>query len=316
MNEIPLIPLIANIQRFSIDDGPGIRTVVFLKGCPLRCPWCHNPEMQSPEVEIYYHELKCTRCGICAETCKQGAIISPGPNGEPPIRVREKCVKCLMCVNACPNQALTFVGQNMTMDEIIQEALSDTPFFKNSGGGVTISGGEALLFPEYVCKLAECLKKEDCHIAIETSGFGKWDDLERLCNYIDLFLYDLKHIDDVVHKKVIGVSNKLILGNLEKLIARDKSIRIRIPIIPGFNMDKAVINKIGDFLVSLGADAIEAVDLLPFHSFAEIKYKQLDKHYKYDGLASLEKESVKDLEEILINKGLVTTIGGQVGVRK
>jgi len=312
---MPVMPLIANIQRFSLDDGPGIRTIVFVKGCPLKCPWCHNPEMQSPELEIYYHELKCTKCGICAEVCEQQAITPPRPNGEPPIRDRKKCIKCLECVKNCPNQALTLVGQKMTMDEIVQEALSDQLFFKNSGGGVTISGGEPLLFPDFVCELAERLKKEDCHVAIETSGFGKWEDLERFSNYIDLFLYDLKHIDERKHKEVIGVSNQIILENLKKLVAKNKAIRIRIPVIPDFNMDPDVMNQIGDFLVSLGGNAIEAVDLLPYHSFAEMKYKQLDRQYKYEGLASLEKESILDLEKILIDKGLSTTIGGQIGVK-
>ena len=310
------LPLIANIQRFSIDDGPGIRTIVFVKGCPLKCPWCHNPEMQSTEIEIYYHEPKCVRCGICAEVCKQQAIIPPGPNGEPPVRLREKCIKCLECVNACPNQALTLVGQEMTMNEIVNEALSDAPFFKNSGGGVTLSGGEVLLFPEFICELAERLKKEDCHVAAETSGFGKWEVLERLSNHVDLFLYDVKHIDDQIHKKVIGVSNELILENLKKLAAKGKAIRIRIPVIPGFNMDKDTMNKIGDFLLSLNTNAIEAVDLLPYHSFAETKYKQLDRKYEYEEIDSLEKESVADYEDIFTKKGFTTTIGGQIGVKK
>jgi len=308
-------PLTTNIQRFSLDDGPGIRTTLFLKGCPLHCPWCHNPETQSQEVEIYYHEAKCVRCGLCAEVCPEKAITPPGPNGEAPQRDREACSRCMECVKACQYQALTKVGEEMPMEDILREVLSDMPFYKSSGGGVTISGGEPLLFCDFVVELALRLRKEDCHVAVETSGFGKWEDLYRLSEHIDLFLYDVKHIDDSKHKEEIGVPVAPVLDNLRRLSERKTNIRVRIPVIPGFNMDKDCFGKIGDFLLGLDPPP-EAVDLLPYHGFAEGKYEQLDRPYKYVGLESLERDDVLELEDILKTKGLSTTVGGTVGVGK
>lgn len=307
------IPLITNIQRFSMDDGPGIRTIVFLKGCPLSCPWCHNPECVFPEVDIYYYEQKCVRCGLCSEICPEKAITIPGPNGEPPQRDRKKCTRCMQCVNSCPQGALSTVGELWSMEKILQETLSDMLFYKNSGGGVTISGGEPLLFHEYSIDLAQRLQVEKCHVAVETSCFGKWEYLNELAGYVDLFLTDIKCMNFAQHKSFIGVPNELILDNIRRLVNLGANVRIRVPVIPGFNDNKENFERMAEFLLTLERP-VEAIDLLPFHNFAESKYNQLDREYKYKGLPNMEQEEAVQFEQILKDKGLSTTIGGTEGV--
>lgn len=307
------VPLLTNIQRFSMDDGPGIRTIVFFKGCPLSCPWCHNPECVFPEVDFYYYEQKCVRCGLCAEICPEKAITLPGPNGEPPRRDRKKCTRCMECVNSCPQGALSSVGELWSMEKILQEALSDMLFYKNSGGGVTISGGESLLFHEYAIELAKRLQAEKCHVAVETSCFGKWEHLNELASCVDLFLTDIKCMDPSQHKSFVGVPNELILDNIRKLVNQGKQVRIRVPVIPGFNDNRENFERMAEFLLSLERP-VEAVDLLPYHSFAESKYDQLDREYKYKGLPNMEQEEAAQFELILKDKGLSTTIGGTEGV--
>ncbi len=301
-------PLITNIQRYSLDDGPGIRTVVFIKGCPLHCPWCHNPENISTQMGLYFHVDKCERCGKCAMVCPENAITLPGSNGSPPQRDRDKCSQCMKCVIECPTGALEQVGEALTMEQIIREAVSDMPFYRKSGGGVTISGGEPLLFPEFTLELARQLKKKYVHVAVETSGFGSWEHLNKLAEYVDLFLYDLKHMNILKHQTVVGVPNHIIHDNLRKLVNLSKKVIIRVPVIPGFNNEVHNFKIMVEFLETLDRQ-VEAVDLLPFHNFGERKHKQLDKKYNYKGIANMEKEEVEEFIEILKNVAK-TSIGG------
>jgi len=304
------IPLITNIQRFSINDGPGIRTTVFFKGCMLKCPWCHNPECINPEQEFYYHQEKCARCGLCVEVCPENAITLPGENGEEyPVRDRNKCNNCMKCVENCPHGALTIVGQYYTKEEIIKEVISDQVFYKRSGGGMTLSGGEVLMFPEFAKELLKEVKEYYIHTCIDTSGFAKWEVLEDLLRYVDLVLLDIKHMDPKMHEKVIGVPNMVILNNARKMAEMGVKMRLRIPVIPGFNDTEENMYKILKFAKELG-DSVVGVDILPFHNWAEKKYDQLDLEYKFKGIPSLTREEVEDFEKIFKDNGFDTSIGG------
>lgn len=306
-------PLITEIQRFATENGPGIRSVVFIKGCPLHCPWCYSPECISTEAELFYDEDKCTVCGQCAKACPEKAITMLGPKGKLPHRNRKRCTGCMECVKACPQNALSRAGEHLTVEQVLKEALSDMPFYKNSGGGVTISGGEPLFFPEYTIELARRLQNADCHVAVESSGFGKWEDLKQLAAYTNLFLYSIKHMNPLKHRVVTGVSNDLILSNLQKLAGQNVKIRIRVPVVPGFNNEKHNFESMAAFFSTLDKK-VTAVDLLPFYNLAGTKYRQLEKDYKYEGQPSMEDEEVRELEEVLKNKGFVTTVGGTIGV--
>ncbi len=301
------MPLITNIQRYSLDDGPGIRTVVFIKGCPLHCPWCHNPENISNKMGLYFHADKCERCGRCVAVCPENAITLLEFDGSLPQRDRDKCSQCMKCVLECPTGALEQVGETLTMDDILRESVSDMPFYRKSGGGVTISGGEPLLFPEFTLELARELKKKYVHVAVETSGFGDWEHLSKIAEYADLFLFDLKHMNSLRHQAVVGVPNNIIHDNLRKLVNLNRVV-VRVPVIPGFNNDNHNFNTMAEFLKSLNRP-VASVDLLPFHNFGEKKYRQLDKKYNYKGMPNMQKEEVTEFMEIL--KGTVnTTIGG------
>lgn len=304
------IPLITNIQRFSINDGPGVRTTVFFKGCPLKCPWCHNPETINPDAEFFYVKEKCVRCGQCAEVCPVGAITPPGPNGEYPVRDREKCNLCLKCVEVCPAGALVRVGNRLTIDEVMKEVKSDEVFYKSSGGGMTISGGEVLMHPEFATELLKEAKDFFIHTCIDTSGYAEWEDVEKVLRYVDMVLLDIKHMDDELHKKATGVSNGLILNNARKMASKGVKIRIRVPIIPGFNDTDENIERVAIFAKELGASVV-GVDIMPYHNWAERKYEQLDREYLLKGMPALTSEEVEDFVEIFKKHGFGdVTIGG------
>jgi len=306
-----LTPLITEIQRFSLHDGPGIRTTIFLKGCPLHCPWCHNPEAMNQKQEIYFHATKCTTCGLCTQVCSSGALTLDQTPGNQAVRRfdRSKCTLCFKCVDACLFRAIEVVAKSMDMDSIVREAVSDKMFY-TGGGGVTISGGDPLLYPEFTLELARILKtKENVNVAIETTCFSKWSKIEPLLEFVDLFMVDIKSMDTWKYKKVIGCSLQDVLSNAERLIRSNANVRIRLPVIPDFNDS---ISDVKDFVDYLGqfAGKLSGVDILPYHSYGAGKYTNLGLVNQYDGVKDLAGEQVVPLVNALQQKGLQVTVGG------
>ncbi len=288
-----------NIQRYSIHDGPGIRTTVFLKGCPLRCAWCANPESQRFETEVTYQIASCVGCQHCVAACPSGACRFE--NGHTVID-REWCVGCGACARGCAYHALKLVGERMSVAEVVEQALRDAPFYRKSGGGVTISGGEAFAQPAFTLALLETLGEEGIHTAVETSGFAPYGTLEKA--KADLFLYDLKLIDPVLHKGYIGQDNRLILENLKRLLQDGRQIIVRMPLIPGINTDPALIRRTGEYLRSVHA---KQVHLLPYHRLGVGKYGLLDREYGLDEVKPPEETQLKEIQKTLEDCGL--TVG-------
>lgn len=257
---------IVDIKRLAIHDGPGIRTTIFMKGCPLRCRWCHNPESIAATPEIGYFTQKCLNCGNCAEVCPHKAHeFVDGKH----VFQRHRCTGCGKCVDVCLGEALEYYGRMITVDEAAAAVLEDRTFYERSGGGCTASGGEPLLQADFVTELFCRLKEEKIHCAVDTSGAVPWAAFETILPYTDMFLYDLKHIDDARHREQVGTSNRQIIANLRRLSNGKTAIEIRIPVIPGFNADDDSILAAGRFLGEL--NNISGVRLLPYH-FAHSKY--------------------------------------------
>jgi pyruvate formate lyase activating enzyme len=259
--------LVFDIQHYAIHDGPGIRTIVFMKGCPLDCPWCHNPESKSVKPEFMWWHDKCIGCKACVSACSQGAI-----DFKTSLKIDEnKCVGCGNCVNACYSEALESIGKNMTVDEVMDEISKDSIFYEESGGGVTFSGGEPLIQPSFLYDLLVACKSKNIHTAVETCGYANSDVVLRIKDYVDLFLYDIKIMDESLHEKFTGVKNQLILDNLKLL--KGKDVVIRVPLIPGVNDDLVQIQFLGDFISKLG---FKALDILPYHKAGSEKLKRLN----------------------------------------
>jgi pyruvate formate lyase activating enzyme len=268
--------VIFDIKRYAIHDGPGIRTTVFFKGCPLKCRWCHNPEGIFNAKELMFFEYKCIHCQTCAHACPVGLFTFE--KNIPTIN-RQSCSYCGICSDVCPTEALTLVGRDVTIEEVIEEVEKDTLYYDKSGGGVTFSGGDPLFQHEFFREvLIEC-KKRDIHATLDTCGFTSKEIFASILDYVDLFLFDLKLADDEEHKKYTGVSNKLIEDNLRMLIdkGRGKDDILRFPVIPEITDTEKNIDDLVEFVSSL--TGINEIDLLPFHDVSE-KYKRLGKEYK------------------------------------
>ncbi|MDR1282491.1 MAG: glycyl-radical enzyme activating protein [Opitutaceae bacterium] len=270
---------ILDIKRFSLHDGPGIRTTVFLKGCRLRCRWCHNPEGIFPKAEIGFLKRRCIACEKCAEVCPVGAHVF-NKNGH--VFDHTVCAACGKCVDACLSDALEFHGRDMSAEKAARTVLEDRVFYQKSGGGCTVSGGEPLLQAEFCAELFRILKRNGIHCAVDTCGAMEWEKIEMILPHADLFLYDLKHTDSAVHLEQTGRGNGLILENLQKLSQCGVPVEIRIPVIPGFNADGNFMREAGSLLASLRN--ITTVRLLPFHS-AHSKCEAIGRHDDMTGVA-------------------------------
>ena len=290
--------IIFNIQKFSIHDGPGIRTTIFFKGCPLKCVWCSNPESQLEKVQILYDKNKCRHCLTCINTCKQHAISLVDNQ----IKIDfDKCVGCLQCVSSCFNNALSHEGKYQEIDEIVDICLQDQDFYEESGGGVTISGGEGMAQPKFLKELVTRLKEHNLHVAIETTGYIQSDIFKELAVMFDLLLFDVKHYDTNKHYEGTKVHNELIIDNLKWAIDRGLTVLPRIPVIPGFNASLNDAINLSDLLIKVKA---KRVQLLPFHQFGEKKYELLNKKYALKNEKALYPEDLKDYQKIFLDKGI------------
>lgn len=297
--------IISNIQRFSVHDGPGIRTTVFLKGCPLHCLWCHNPESISPLPEVALHPERCIRCGTCSATCKHHAIHL---EDDTPVTLRELCHQCGECADACVAEARILIGRKMSTEEVLVEIRKDLVFFARSGGGATFSGGEPLLQDEFLCSLLAACRQERIHTAVDTSGHAPARALERVAVQTDLFLYDLKIMDDVLHQEFTGVSNARILENLRLLAGWKKAVIVRVPVIPGINDTEENMRAIGDFVDRLGS--VREVHLLPYHHTGAEKYRRLGATCAMPNRQTPPPERLGALADVLRRTIPVVAIGG------
>ena len=295
--------LVFNIQQFSIHDGPGIRTTVFMNGCPLRCPWCCNPESQNLSPRIYTRDIKCIGCGACVKACPSKAIGMSLEKGR--VIDWSKCAQCLKCVDACVANAIITSGEYLTIEDIMKIVKKDTLFYKNSGGGITISGGEPLCQSAFVAKLLKECKEEGISTAIETSGYVLWEEMHEVIKFTDLALIDVKHMNSDEHKRVTGVENKIILENLintSKLV----EVWIRIPVITNFNDSEENINEVAAMAKELG---IKKITLLPYHEGGKSKCEQLGLNYTMSNAVTPTNEKLATLVKICESHGVTAIIG-------
>jgi len=295
--------LIFDMKHFAVHDGPGIRTTIFLKGCPLRCKWCHSPESQNPHPEIIIHPEKCIGCGECVNSCQTGALTEPGKIN------REKCTLCGDCVEACYAGALELIGMPYTVEDILKEVERDKVLIEISGGGVTLSGGEPAAQPEFTAQLLEALKERGYHTALDTCGHTPWETMQKLLVHTDLVLYDLKHIDPEIHEEFTGRNNELIISNLKRISASGvPALIIRIPLIPGCNDSDDHLRIMSQFLSSLRS--VETVELLPYHRLGVPKYEALGRDYSLSHVKPDEKKRLLEIRALFNEFGLKTVLEG------
>jgi pyruvate formate lyase activating enzyme len=290
---------ITGIGRFSTKDGPGIRTTVFLKGCPLRCAWCSSPETWNSNPDLCFHIAHCERCGACLQ-CPEAAIDLQSPE-----RIaRLRCTRCMLCVDLCPHGALAAVGRQVTVGDVVDEVVRDMPFYQD-GGGATLGGGEPLAQPEFLAALVATLRAAGVSVVLDTSGYGPSDVLEQLMPQLDLVLLDIKHMDPQQHRERTGVTNDLILDNARRIAPHHK-LRISLPLIPGFNDDSANVLATGEFARGLG---VESIDLMPMHQLGAARYGQLGIESPFPGFPDLGGKPLAGAVRLLESMGLRVTVG-------
>lgn len=296
-----------NVQGYSIHDGPGIRTTVFLQGCPLTCSWCQNPEAMLKRPQLFFDGDKCKGCGRCVEVCPEGAIhLIDGKSRTD----RQLCIGHGACVVVCPSEARSMIGRQATAQEIFREVEADAIFYQRSGGGITVSGGEPLAQPKLAAELLKLCKNAGFHTTLDTSGFAKWPVARSVLKYVDLVLYDFKHMDPSEHKRLTGVSNDLILDNARK-IHHELSIPIwaRIPIIPGYNDTPENIEATANFIAEELSTSVP-VNLNPYHRFGEAKHERLERPAQEFSSSIPTDEHLNDIAATFRSHGLTVTVGG------
>jgi pyruvate formate lyase activating enzyme len=297
--------LVTNIQGYSIHDGPGIRTVVFLKGCGLECQWCSNPECISPHAEVGFFKTLCTRCGRCADVCPNGALVCE--EGKLPRIDRERCSGCGACSAVCDYKALVLYGKPMDADEVFDTVSRDKIFYDASNGGVTVSGGECLLQPQFVRALFEKCRRAGIHTCVETSGHAAESALRQVLPYTDYVLYDLKHLNSKIHRQYTGKPNRLILFNAKIVAESGVETLFRMPLIQGVNDDLENVNETADFLHGLGNNALR-IELMPYHRLGKAKYESLDKEYHLSEVLSPEPDNVETVKKAFEANGIICLV--------
>lgn len=298
-----VVGTIFDIQFYSLHDGPGLRTNVFFKGCPLRCKWCCNPESISKQPELALFESRCFVCADCLQVCAPAALsLSDGrPQWNP-----AACDRCGRCVQVCASGAMRWIGRRVTALEVIEEVLRDAPFYAENGG-LTLTGGEPTLQPVFAEAVLRLAKEKCLHTTMETCGHAPWCVFERLLPHLDLVLYDLKHMDSQRHLEGTGVRNERILENAQRIAASGQAMVMRVPLIPGFNTSEDDLYSIGQFVLGLG---VEEIHLLPYHRLGRPKYKSLGRHYPWEPFDLLEQGVVERLAALIREQGLRVMVGG------
>ncbi len=295
--------MIFDIQRYSLHDGPGLRTNVFFKGCPLRCGWCSNPESQSRSMELAVFAVNCIACGQFAETCPALWKVQADATWK-----KEAQAEFARRAELCPAEGVRWFGRKASAGTIMDEVRRDMPFYEG-GGGLTPTVGEPVMQPDLAEALLRLAKADCISTAIETTGYARWQVWERLVSYLDTILYDVKHIDAGIHRQYTGVDNRLILENLARLATRHAQVIVRVPLIPGFNADRRTLNAIGRYITGL-SEPLTRVDLLPYHTLGKAKYSALAVPYPWNGHQKLADEDIQTWADDLRHMGLTVTVGG------
>lgn len=296
--------IIFNVQKFCVHDGPGIRTTVFFKGCPLHCLWCHNPEGQTHAKQLLWNHEKCMLCGRCIEICPAHAIGRSDGTLSYDARL---CLRCGRCAEACVNNAREIVGVEYTIGELLDEIERDRPFYDQSGGGVTLSGGEAMSQIEFVAELAAACRKRGISVAVDTCGAAPFGDFERIMPYVERFLYDVKVMDPALHRRYTGRDNRQILDNLRRLAADGANVNLRLPLIEGVNADDANIGAVIELAAQLH---IRDVNLLPYHKIGQDKYARLRRRRRQTEMAAPSQARMDQIRTMFEERGFCVRIGG------
>lgn len=299
--------VITNIQKMCMNDGPGYRTMVFMKGCNLNCQWCHNPEGKRRFPEVIPYIDNCTDCGECLKVCPAGALNLEGE--KKPRLDRGLCTTCLQCVKTCRYDGVVIWGEIVTVEYVMDEVMKDEPFYIHSGGGLTLSGGEPMVQPDFALALMKATKEKGIGTALDTCGQAPWEDFERVLEYTDMVLFDVKIMDCHEHREYAGVGNELLLENARRIAALGKKMRIRIPVIPGRNDSMKNWEETAKFIEELG-DAVLGVDLLPYHPYAGGKYKAFGMDYPFTVGEGLEDEALESVVDFFVDHTPEVTVGG------